>query len=101
MPLTSFQSEVLNWIAANRSIGSHIAGGLALNASDESARFSSDIDIFHDAEEAVIEASEQDSVTLSEHGCELVRLLWEPSFRRARVIRNAETVIIDWAHDAA
>lgn len=49
MPLTKFQSEVLAVIVGNRSEESHFAGGLVLNASDESARFSNDFDMFHDA----------------------------------------------------
>jgi hypothetical protein len=37
MPLTKFQSEVLAVIVGNRSEQSHFAGGLVLNASEESA----------------------------------------------------------------
>ncbi len=32
MPLTAFQREVLRAIAVNRSVQSHVAGGLVLNA---------------------------------------------------------------------
>jgi hypothetical protein len=72
MPLTDFQAEVLRVIAGNRSIGSHVAGGVALNAAPGSARFSEDIDLFHDAGEAVATASEQDCA-----GCAVNRQLWE------------------------
>ncbi len=48
MPLAAFQSEVLAVLAANRSEESHFAGGLVLNASPDSARFSRDFDIFHE-----------------------------------------------------
>jgi hypothetical protein len=57
MPLTAIQSEVLKAISANRSPESHIAGGIALNFAPDSPRFSEDIDIFHDVEEAVVRAT--------------------------------------------
>jgi hypothetical protein len=37
MPLTTFQKDVLAVIASNRSAESHFAGGLVLNATDDSA----------------------------------------------------------------
>lgn len=101
MPLTDFQTSVLRIIAANRSIGSHVAGGLVLNAAPDSVRFSEDIDLFHDAEEAVATASEQDGAALRSAGCELERQLWEPAFRRAWVHRAGQGVKIEWAQDAA
>jgi hypothetical protein len=64
MPLTTFQSEVLQLIAANRTEVSHFAGGLLLNATSESARYSHDFDIFHEAAEEVAAASAQDVNTL-------------------------------------
>lgn len=67
----------------------------------ESPRFSSDIDIFHDAEDAVIAASEADSVSLEAAGYSLERLLWAPSFRRAIVTKGDEAVRIEWAQDSA
>jgi hypothetical protein len=53
MPLTDFQQEVLAVIVANRSEESHFAGGLVLNATPDSPRFSKDFDFFHDAVEAL------------------------------------------------
>lgn len=40
MPLTKFQHEVLAVIVGNRSERSHFAGGLVLNAAENSPRFS-------------------------------------------------------------
>jgi hypothetical protein len=57
MPLTDFQREVLAVIVANRSEASHFAGGLVLNASAESPRFSKDFDFFHDAVEALADGT--------------------------------------------
>lgn len=101
MPLTDFQMEVLRVIAGNRSIGSHVAGGVALNAASDSARFSEDIDLFHDADEAVAVASEQDGMTLVKAGYTIERQLWEPTYRRAWVGRDQQGVKIEWAQDAA
>jgi hypothetical protein len=101
MPLTDFQAEVLRVIAGNRSIGSHVAGGVALNAAPGSARFSEDIDLFHDAGEAVATASEQDCATLAGAGYAVDRQLWEPTYRRAWVARGGQGLKIEWAQDAA
>jgi hypothetical protein len=101
MPLTNFQAEVLRIIAANRSIDSHVAGGLVLNAAPESTRFSDDIDLFHDAEEAVAQASERDSASLAATGWTVTRQLWGPAYRRAWVEKDAHGVKIEWAQDAA
>ncbi len=101
MPLTPFQIEVLGVLAANRSAASHIAGGLVLNTAPDSPRFSEDIDIFHDAEEAVIATSEKDCACLAAAGYAVTRQLWEPAFRRVWAERNGEGVKVEWAQDAA
>jgi hypothetical protein len=101
MPLTPFQAEVLGIIAANRSIESHIAGGVALNSSPDSPRYSEDIDIFHDAEEAIAVASEKDCASLAAAGVVVVRQLWEPAYRRVWAERGSDGVKIEWAQDAA
>ena len=82
MPLTAIQSEVLRAISANRSPESHIAGGIALNFAPSSPRFSEDIDIFHDIEEAVVKASDLDVRCLESAGFIVHRQMWTPLFRR-------------------
>ena len=57
MPLTVLQKQVLRILAANRSEESHFAGGLVLNAGEDSPRYSHDFDIFHEAEAEVARAS--------------------------------------------
>lgn len=74
---------------------------MALNFADNSARFSEDIDIFHDAEEAVISSSERDVVSLEAAGFWVERQMWAPGFRRALVLRSSEAVKVEWAQDAA
>lgn len=107
MPLTDFQREVLEVIVANRSEESHFAGGLVLNASPESPRFSKDFDFFHDAIEALAIASERDVASLRAAGYEVVPNesygTWDTlsSFRRAEVRRGDGHVSLDWAHDTA
>ncbi len=105
MPLTPFQRDVLAVIAENRSEESHFAGGLVLNAAEDSARFSHDFDIFHEAKEEVTRASEADAAALRAAGftVEPQRDDWkQPStFRKAVVSRAGETVDIDWAADSA
>jgi hypothetical protein len=109
MPLTLFQREVLDVIVSNRSEASHFAGGIVLNASDESSRFSKDFDMFHDATMDLSMHSDKDVASLRNAGFEvtLIDRLGEwskpASFRQALVSRKGtdETLMIDWAHDSA
>jgi len=101
MPLTAIQAEVLEAISANRSPESHIAGGIALNYAPGSPRFSEDIDIFHDVEEAVIKASDLDVMCLEKAGFTVERQLWGPLFRRITASKLGESVKVEWAQDSA
>jgi hypothetical protein len=107
MPLTPFQRDVLAAIVANRSEASHFAGGLVINAPDDSARFSKDFDMFHDAVEDLAAHSERDVAALRAAGFEVTLLdrggEWgkPASFRQAAVARAGQSVKIDWAHDTA
>lgn len=107
MPLTPLQKDVLAVLAGNRSEESHFAGGIVLNAADESARYSHDFDIFHELAEEVTRASNRDVESLRRTGFQVDMPSrygeWEKDapFRKARVSRGAETVEIDWAADSA
>lgn len=107
MPLTSLQKDVLAILAANRSEESHFAGGVVLNASDDSARFSHDFDIFHELAAEVTRASNRDVESLRTAGFMVETISrhgeWEgeAGFRKARVICCAESVEVDWAADSA
>src|SRR5688572_22294753 len=89
MPLTPLQRRVLEIIAANRSEESHFAGGVLLNAPDDSPRFSHGFDIFRSAAEEVARASAEDMAALRAAGykVEPVSGEWsEPStFRKAQL----------------
>jgi hypothetical protein len=100
VPVTPFQAAVLRTLAPNRSPESFVAGGIALNA-HEPVRWSADVDVFHDAEDAVIRSSVADLVTLEAAGYATRQELWTPSFRRAWVSKGADGVKLEWAHDSA
>lgn len=109
MPLTAFQKQVLAVLAANRSEESHFAGGLVLNASDASPRFSHDFDIFHEAAADVVRASARDVDRLRAAGFVVDPIVrggeWKPdaevTFRKARVSSPEGSVEIDWAADSS
>ena len=105
MPVTPFQRKVLCVIAANRNELSHFAGGLVLHTDADSARYSHDFDIFHEAAEDVAHSSEADVATLRAAGYEVAQLAgnWTKpdTFRKARVFRGNDHVEIDWAADSA
>jgi hypothetical protein len=105
VPLTPLQRRILRLIAANRSEDSHFAGGLILNADDQSPRYSHDFDIFHDAEVEVARASDADLKVLREAGYEVDLSVgdWSQpaSFRKARIEHEGEQLEIDWAVDSA
>jgi hypothetical protein len=101
MPLTGFQRTVLRLLAANRSPDSYVAGGTLVNQGDATPRFSSDIDLFHDPEASVIACAATDIATLERHQYDVTRLLDGRSFIRAKVARDTDSVLIDWATDSA
>ena len=105
MPLTAFQSEVLTVLAANRSEESHFAGGVVLHAAPDSARFSHDFDIFHEAAEEVARASDADAASLRAAGYAVAPVVgdWQKpgTFRKAHVSLGSNSVEIDWAADSA
>ena len=108
MPLTAFQKDVLAVLAAGRSEESHFAGGIVLNAPEDSARFSRDFDIFHEVAAEVARASDHDAASLRAAGFTVETLSrygeWEreTTFRRARVRGAPDDVVeIDWAADSA
>lgn len=107
MPLTKFQHEVLAVIVGNRSEQSHFAGGLVLNAAEDSPRYSKDFDVFHDEVHDLDVTSLRDVESLERAGFEVEKLNahgeWDKpsSFRKAIVRRGEGQVALDWAHDSA
>jgi len=101
MPLTPVQKSILTLLAAQRSEGSHIAGGTAINRSDSSPRFSEDVDIFHDVADAVSTSAINDELVLQNAGWKVVWLIRQPSLYRADVRRGKDSVRLDWCFDSA
>lgn len=105
MPLTTLQKDVLAVLAANRSEESHFAGGIVLNAADDSVRFSKAFDIFHEIAEEVTRASNRDIESLRRAGFQVETSSrqneWneEVTFRKAKVRRDGEIVEIDRVAD--
>jgi predicted nucleotidyltransferase component of viral defense system len=106
MPFTPLQKDILTVLAGNRSEESHFAGGIVLNATNDSARFSHDFDIFHELAEEVTRASNRDVENLRRAGFQLETPSrygeWEKeaTFRKAKISRGNESVAIDWAADS-
>jgi len=107
MPLTPFQKKVLKVLVSNRSEESHVAGGLVLNAREDSSRYSRDFDFFHEAVEDLVVASEKDVRSLEAAGFSVQKVEREGewsrpvSFRKAYVTGEDEKVELDWAQDSA
>jgi len=102
VPLTSFQSEVLRLLAAQRSLDSYDAGATPLHRQD--GRFSEDIDIFHDREERVAEAARLDAAVLLEAGLDVAWLRRQPAIYSAAVSRRHpsgdERTHLEWVADS-
>lgn len=101
MPLTELQSNILAVISSHRSPENYVAGGTALHFEPNSSRFSRDLDIFHDALEAVAPSFEKDRISLEGAGFTLEVIISQPGFIRAIVRKTNEATQIDWARDSA
>ncbi|WP_420266061.1 hypothetical protein [Candidatus Magnetominusculus dajiuhuensis] len=98
MPLSKLQTEILRLLAAHRNPESYVAGSSALN--QDSPRFSGDIDIFHDREEGVAQASNADTALLAEHGFTFDWLRREPGIHAAVVHHGDESTKLEWVRDS-
>lgn len=103
MAITSFQSGILKLLAARRrEMGeSYVAGGVALNQWLSTPRQSRDIDLFHDTAEALAASWAGDRALLTANGYDVQTLREALSFVEARVRRDGDHTIIQWARDSA
>ena len=103
MAITSFQSDILRLLAARRrEMGeSYVAGGVALNQLLQTPRKSHDIDLFHDTVEALSVSWAGDRTLLTENGYTVQPLREAPSFVEARVCRNNDHTLMQWARDSS
>lgn len=101
MPLTDSQREVALVLAPHRTPQSHVAGGAVINRSDDSPRYSADLDLFHDSADRVEVAAAQDAATLTAHGWQVEWLLQRPTFQRATFRRGTDELKLEWCTDSA
>ena len=103
MPLTEFQRDICRLIAHERvaSGESYIAGAAALNQVINASRISRDIDIFHDAAEAVSRSWSADRAFLQSHGYEFHNVRERKGFVEAAVSKGVNSVVMQWTADSA
>ena len=101
MPLTDYQAKLTRLLSENRSFDSYLAGGAAILIEPSTARFSRDLDYFHDSEFRVAEAYAADRVLLEDDGHSLEVDLNQPGFVRAVVRKEEHAAKIEWARDSA
>jgi len=101
VPLTDFQRAVLATLGPPEKDGRYLAGGAALHFAPNSARFSDDLDFFHDALARVAGVFAADRSRLEEAGYQVRIELSLPGFVRAVVEGEGGATRVDWAHDSA
>lgn len=98
MPLSSIQSDVLRILAADRNPESYVAGAAPLNR--DAARYSDDIDVFHDREERVAATAVHDADVLKAAGFDVTWLRQLPSIYTAAVTRGSDSTRLEWVADS-
>jgi len=89
---------VLGLLASHRSPNSYVAGATAINQTGP--RFSADIDIFHDREEAVAQAADADAALLAASGFAVTWLRREPGIHAAVVRLGDASTRLEWVRDS-
>ncbi len=98
MPLSNIQTEILRLLAAHRDPESYVGGSTPLNR--KAPRYSADIDVFHDREERVAAAAEQDGALLQAHGYTLRWIRREPAIYAVVAELGGETTKLEWLVDS-
>jgi hypothetical protein len=98
VPLARIQSDILRLLAGHRDPESYVAGSTPLNVN--APRYSNDIDLFHDREDRVARAAEEDGAVLQANGYDLRWLRREPAMYSALAGKGEETTRLEWAVDA-
>ena len=100
MPLTPFQAKLGRVLAINRSEDSYLAGGAAILIAPNTARYSQDLDYFHDSIARVASAYEDDRRTLVENRYRLEIEIAQPGYIRAVVGHGDQATKVEWAQDS-
>jgi len=98
VPLSNIQIAVLRLLAAHRDPESYVAGATPL--SRNTARYSSDIDVFHDREERVAEAALHDATVLEAAGYRVTWLRQLPLLYTAEVTHGDASTRLEWVVDS-
>jgi hypothetical protein len=98
VPLSKIQTEILKLLASHRDPESYVAGSIPLNRT--AARFSKDIDVFHDREERVREAVSKDAAALKAAGYEIKWIREQPLIYTAALKKGAENTRLEWVVDS-
>lgn len=101
MPIGPFEAEILRVIASNRNPESFVGGATVLNRDKDTVRASEDIDLFHDSDEALLRAVEQDEQAMLGHGFKVDTLFSRPNFHRASVSDGQNSTKMEWVRDSA
>ena len=101
VPLTDYQAILARLLSENRTFDSYLAGGAAILIEPNTARFSRDLDYFHDSEARVAEAFADDRKLLETAGYSIDVDLNQPGFVRAIIRKDGQATKVDWARDSA
>lgn len=103
MALSPFQREICRLLAGRRIEAgeSYLAGGSALNELLGASRRSRDLDLFHDADEAVASSSADDRELLRSAGFEVTALREQKGYVEAEIARQEEKTRIEWVRDSS
>ena len=101
MPIGPFEREVLRLLAVNRNPESFVGGATVLLHAADAPRRSEDIDLFHDTQQSLRLAVDQDLKTLraADYTAELT--MEGPYFYRASVARAGQLTKLEWVFDSA
>jgi hypothetical protein len=98
VPLSKIQIDVLQLLAADRDPDSDIAGATLLNRN--TARYSDDIDVFHDRDERVAAAALHDVSVLEAAGYRVAWLRQLPLLSTIEVTQGDASTRLEWVVDS-
>ena len=98
MPLAKIQTDVLRLLAAHRDPESYVGGSTPLNRA--AARFSGDIDVFHDRQDRVSQAALNDAAVLEAAGYKVEWLRQLPMIYTAGVTKDDDGTRLEWVVDS-
>ncbi|MFH1728420.1 MAG: hypothetical protein ABIA04_08380 [Pseudomonadota bacterium] len=101
MPVTKFQAKIAKLLSVNRSPDSHLAGGAAMHFEPQTLRYSNDLDYFHDSEQRVATAFNDDQALLLKNKYSMQIEMNQPGFIRAIVSQNTNSTKVEWSYDSA